>query len=90
MGVSAKFKTTIDQLAGEGNSILLSRSTALQAKIDSNNERVAKLNSRLDAERLRLLKQFANLESTIQRLQANQTTVGNIQKIPPLGSTSDN
>lgn len=90
LGVSAKFKTTIDQLAGEGNSILLSRSTALQAKIDSNNERVTQLTSRLDAERLRLLKQFANLESTIQRLQANQTAVGNIQKIPPLGSTSDN
>lgn len=89
-GVAAKFNAAIEQLAGEGDSLLLTRSRTLQSRIDTNNERIDKLTESLDKERLRLLKQFVSLESNIQKLQANQTALSGLQPLPPLVSTSRN
>ena len=87
-GVSAKFNAAIELLAGEGNSLLLTRSATLQSRIDSNDERIARLTLSLEKERTRLLKQFVTLEGSIQKLQANQTAIGSIQPLPPLVSVN--
>jgi flagellar hook-associated protein 2 len=83
-GFSAKAVAVATAVAGAGNSLLLSRNEALQAKIDLNDERIAFFNARLDRERERLLKQFFDLESAIGKLQAGLTAIQNLQIIEPL------
>lgn len=87
-GVSAKFNRAIEQLAGEGDSLLLTRTRTLQARIDANNERIEKMTESLEKERIRMLKQFVTLESNIQKLQANQTALSAVQPLPPLVSVN--
>ncbi len=87
-GFSVKAKAVADRLAGVDNGVLLNRSTALQAQIDQNNQRIGSMNLRLDRQRTRLLTQFYNMETTISRLQQNLTALNQLQIIPPLGSTT--
>ncbi len=87
-GVAAKFNRAIEQLAGEGDSLLITRTRTLQSRIDANNERIEKMTESLEKERIRLLKQFVTLESNIQKLQANQTALSAVQPLPPLASVN--
>ncbi|MDP6445746.1 MAG: flagellar filament capping protein FliD [Pirellulaceae bacterium] len=87
-GFAAKVGAAIDSIAGEGNSLLVNRNNALQAKIDDNVQRIEFLSERLDRERDRLLVEFFTLEETIARLQNNLTAINSIQAIAPLVSVN--
>jgi flagellar hook-associated protein 2 len=88
-GVAARFKTLTEQLSGEGNSLLLSRNTALQQSIQQNSGRISALTAALDSERESLLEQFFRLETVIGRLQSDLSAVSQIQRLPPLFSSNN-
>jgi flagellar hook-associated protein 2 len=90
LGLAAKLKSVIEQLAGEDNSVLSSRAESLSEVITSMSDKVTFMDERLTRERERLLLQFAQLESTIAAMQANLTALAGLQIIPPLTSTSSN
>ncbi|MEX2317330.1 MAG: flagellar filament capping protein FliD [Pirellulales bacterium] len=83
-GLSAKLKTTIEQLAGEENSVLSSRAEALAEIIENNSDRVTFMDDRLTRERDRLLTMFAQLESTIASMQQSLSALDGLQVLPPL------
>jgi len=80
-GVIARLTSAIDQLAGDENSLLASRSDTLQRTIDTNDDRITSLGESLDKERDRLLLQFFRLEETIALLQSNNDALSAIQPI---------
>lgn len=83
-GLIPRLNQSIEQLAGEGSSLLLNRQDSLQANIDRNTARIDALNERLDAERERLLLQFFRMEEAIARLQSNQNALSAIASFPPV------
>ena len=85
--MAAKFNALIDTLAGEGTSLLVTRSETLQRRIDFNSERISFLEDRLSRQRELLLNQFFNMELAIGKIQANLTAIDSIQAVPPLGSS---
>lgn len=87
LGVSAKLKTTIEQLAGEDDSLLATRAESLADVIKTNSERIAFMDERLTRERERMLLMFAQLESTIASMQQSLSALSSLQAIPPLTST---
>ncbi|HJQ78581.1 MAG TPA: flagellar filament capping protein FliD [Lacipirellulaceae bacterium] len=88
LGLSAKLKAAIEQLAGEGNSVLGTRAETLADIINNNKDRIAFMDARLTRQREALLAQFFQLESTIAAMQDNLTALSGLQVIPPLGRTS--
>ena len=70
-GLGARAKITLDTIVGEKNSVLVNRSQSLQRTIDLSNNRINALNTRLDRERERLLKQFYDMETNISRIRNN-------------------
>jgi flagellar capping protein FliD len=84
--LSAKLKTAIEQLAGEDDSVLSSRSKTLADIITTTKDRIKFMDERLARERERLLTEFALLESTIASMQQNLTALASLQIIPPLSS----
>jgi len=80
-GVAARLNSLADRLAGVDNGMLLSRGNALTSRIERNNEQIDRLNTRLEGERERLLKQFFNMESAIARLQSNSQAISSIQPL---------
>lgn len=80
-GMVARIKEASDRLAGVNNGLLINRGSALSTRILRNNEQSATLQRRLDAERLRLLKQFVSAEEAISKLQTNQNAISRIQFI---------
>ncbi|QEG39711.1 flagellar filament capping protein FliD [Roseimaritima ulvae] len=80
-GVAARLSALAERLVGTENGMLLTRGNALTAQVESNNERIDTLNTRLDNERERLLTQFYNMEAAISKLQSNQQYVSAIQPI---------
>lgn len=87
-GAAHKLFDTVEQLAGETGSVLVSRAESLQLTIDDNISRVAALTAALDVERERLLLEFFRMESTISQLQGNLTALSQIQALAPLTSTA--
>ena len=83
-GFVTKFESAVDSLAGEGQSLLVSRSDALQRRIDSNSEKIEFMNVRLEAERDRLLLQFYNMETSIAKLQGNLQAIQSLAPLPAL------
>jgi flagellar hook-associated protein 2 len=90
LGVAAKLKAAIEQLAGEGDSVLGRRAETLSDTIEGNNTRIASLDARLARQREQLLAQFFQLENTIAAMQDNLTALSSLQVIPPLTSSSTN
>ena len=87
-GVVAQFTQAIEQLAGSDNGLLTNRNDALQNTIDINNSRIEDFDESLEAQRNRLLLEFAQLESLIASLQANQSALNALQPLAPLVSVS--
>jgi flagellar hook-associated protein 2 len=83
-GLSAKLQTAIEQLAGEENSLLSSRAETLADSIETNSDRIAFMDERLERERERLLTMFAQLESTIASMQQSLSALAGLQVLPPL------
>jgi flagellar hook-associated protein 2 len=94
LGVSAKLEGVVNELAGEekpgviNHSLLASRTRALTTIIETNNERVTKMDERLARQRDILLTEFSRLESLVANMQRNLTALSSLQVIPPLTSTS--
>ena len=90
-GFVAKLNKAIDSLAGEGDSLLLSRNSALQNQVENYAERIEFYNERLDREEERLLKYYYHLELAISKLQSSQTALAALQPIDmSTTSTSSN
>ncbi len=71
-GFVAQMDRLIDQFAGVNGGVFLSRTVAINDRIERNQSRIESLNTRLDNERNRLLKQFYSMESAIAKVQNNQ------------------
>lgn len=80
-GFSARAKQMIDNLSGERNSVLITRSMTLQSQVETNNTRITFLTSRLDKQRERLLNQFYKTEEAIQKIQSNQGSVSSLANL---------
>lgn len=89
VGFAAKVDELLDRIAGEGDSVLLSRALALNTQIDRNDGRITTMNSRLEKERERLLKQFYDMESAIAKVQSNQQYLSSISYIGSAFSSSN-
>lgn len=74
-GFVKRFNAVVDSLASEEHSVLMSRTAALQRRIDENEARIADFDTRLDKQRERLLRYFYNLELAISKIQANMSVV---------------
>lgn len=82
-GFVAKLDRVIDSLAGENNSLLISRAQSLGNQVDRNNQRIEGMNERLASERERLLKQYYAMEAAIAKLQSNQQYLSRIEYFGP-------
>tara|TARA_R110002049_G_scaffold2750_2_gene21646 strand:- start:498320 stop:500713 length:2394 start_codon:yes stop_codon:yes gene_type:complete len=80
-GLAKKLSSLADRMAGTDGGLLLNRSETIGDQIERNSSRVDTLNTRLDAERERLLSQFIATEQAIAKLQENQTYISQIQPI---------
>ncbi len=90
LGLAAKLGAAIEQLAGDTNSLLATRSKTLTDIIETNTDRITDLEERLARERERLFAQFFQLETLIAEMQKNLSALSALQIIPPLTSTSSN
>jgi flagellar hook-associated protein 2 len=86
-GVAAKISAAVDRLAGADESLLASRSDALQSTIAANQSRIDRFTTQLEKQEERLFMQFYQLEQIIAKLQQSQTALENMQVIPPLVNT---
>ncbi len=77
-GFGARAQIVLDALVGEKNSVLVSRSQALQRTIDSSSKRADSLTARLDKERERLSNQFYTLESNLAKIRNNGSALNQL------------
>ena len=87
-GVSDRFNTLINQLAGPDTSLLVTRAATLQSKLDDGNDRLDLLNSQLADLRTRLTTEFQNSELAIAKIQSNLSAINSIQPFLFNGTTS--
>ena len=84
-GVSAQFDTLINQLAGQDdNSLLASKSTALQNEISDNEATITQMNQRLDDEQNLLYTEFYNMDLTIGKLKSSQSVISAMYSVAPI------
>jgi len=82
-GVSDQFSKLIDQLAGNTDSILSSRITAIADQITDNQSRINLMNSRLTAESDRLYTAFYNMDLTIGKLKNSLNVINSLSGLTP-------
>jgi flagellar hook-associated protein 2 len=87
-GFAAKLKSTIESYTDPLTGKLTNETNGLQDSVDNLERRIGTLNQILQTRRDRLLQQFINLESLLGSLQAQQTALGQIQKITAPSSSS--
>lgn len=80
-GFAARLGTLIEQLAGATGSLVSRRLEALEAKIAQNDAKIERMDKSLEAERLRLLTQFYNMELAVARIQNNLEALDSISWI---------
>lgn len=80
-GLGKKLSNLADRLAGSDGGLLLNRGNTISEQIERSSDRVNTFNTRLDAERERLLAQFVATEEAIAKIQSNQSFIGQIQPI---------
>jgi flagellar hook-associated protein 2 len=77
-GFAARAQVVLESLVGEKNSVLVSRSQALQRTIDTSSKRSEVLSTRLDKERERLSNQFYALESNLAKIRNNGSAINQL------------
>jgi flagellar hook-associated protein 2 len=82
LGASAKLVSAAQRLSGPNSSILLNRATALQRTIDNQERQISAMNTTLERQREQMVKQFAQLEIVVSRMQTNLSWLSRIQPIP--------
>ncbi|HEX3598969.1 MAG TPA: flagellar filament capping protein FliD, partial [Lacipirellulaceae bacterium] len=87
-GFAPKLSATIDQFAGETNSLLSAKVDSLDDTIDSNNKRIAQMTDSLARQKDALLAEFDNLETTVAGLKSNLTALQSLQVLPPISSAT--
>lgn len=85
-GVAKKLADVVERLAGADDSLLATRSDAIQSTIASNEDRLEAFSAQLERQQERLLLQFYQLETLISKLQQSQSALSALQPIAPLGS----
>jgi flagellar hook-associated protein 2 len=88
-GIADMFSAALENLAGGTNSLMQLKKTALQTIIDRNKQKIDGWTTRLDAERTRLTKQFANLETFISKMQNNLSALDSLSWITDTSSSSN-
>jgi flagellar hook-associated protein 2 len=86
-GFAASINRVIESIAGEDDSLLITRTNTLQRRIESHHDRIAFYNQRLEREEERLLKYYYKLELVISKIQASQSALSALQPLPPLTSS---
>jgi flagellar hook-associated protein 2 len=89
LGLADKFDDLIERLAGGSDSLLAARLDALHSKIEENSAKIDAWNSRLAAQRDRMLLSFYRLETAIGKQQANLSVLEGIQPLAPLSIGSN-
>jgi flagellar hook-associated protein 2 len=74
-GFAAQLDTVIESIAGEGNSLLVTRNDSLQRTIDAQNGRLDFFDAKLARQRERHLMYYYNLELAIAKIQSNLSIV---------------
>ena len=82
-GVADKLNKLLDQIAGENDSLLSSRLTAIQDKISDNQRRIDQWNVRLENEQTRLYTEFYYMDITIGRLKDNLAVLDALAPLEP-------
>ncbi len=77
-GLADRLSSLADRIAGVDNGMLLNRGQTLSSQIEFNNTRIDTLNTRLEKERERLLRQFYATEEAIAKIQSNQAAISQI------------
>lgn len=83
-GFAARLDAVVESLAGEGNSLLLSRNDVLQRRIDEYTDKIDFYNQRLASERERLLKYYYSTELAISKIQSNLSAIQSLSPLPPM------
>lgn len=78
LGVMGQFEQAIDRYIGTVSGTLTSRTRGIDSQIAIQNRRIEALTSRLDTRRGILERQFQAMETTIGRLQTQQSSLGTI------------
>jgi flagellar hook-associated protein 2 len=78
LGIMGQFEQAIDRYVGTVSGTLTSRSRGLDSQIGIQNRRIEALTARLDTRRGILERQFQAMETTIGRLQTQQSSLGTI------------
>jgi flagellar capping protein FliD len=85
-GVVGKLTSAIERLAGEEDSLLAARSTALQDSIKANDDRLTLFTASLERQQERMELQFYQLESLVAKMQTSLAAIQNLQAVPPMTS----
>jgi flagellar hook-associated protein 2 len=80
-GVAKRLEDATKKIAGDGDSLLTTRSKAIGNTIDANNARLDQWDSRLERQRERLLLQYYALENTLAKFQDSLSALDSIQSI---------
>ncbi len=85
-GFSAQFKSLLDSLAGEDDSLLITRNDVLQRQIEFNQDRIDSLDKQLESQRNRLLLDFYRMDQAIAKIQSATQALQALRPLPPLVS----
>lgn len=80
-GIGVQFQQTINGLINPVDGLIPSEGKTIDDKITQFQGRIEDLNTMLDQKRLRLEKQFTNLESVLSKLRTQQSSLGNISNM---------
>lgn len=80
LGFGDIFDQLVDRLTNSIDGTLTIADRQFQTLIDAQDDRIERIDERLDAKRLRLQRQFATMEETLARLQSQQSSLGAISQ----------
>ena len=76
-------KTLLEQLAGQSNSLLSTKTDAISAQIQNNTTKINQYNQTLSSEQTRLLNEFYAQEAILSQLQSDQKTINALDPLSP-------
>lgn len=81
IGMVGQLSNLADRYAGTKSGMLINKSITLSTQLERNGERVNQMNTRLDAQRERLLKNYYDMEEAIGKIRSNSSYADNISYI---------
>jgi flagellar hook-associated protein 2 len=88
-GASDKFKSLLDSLSGEGNSLLSLNINALSQTIKENKAKMDQMQAQLEEERNQLTIKFYNMELAVSKMQSNLNALSSIDWITNTNNNSN-